>query len=151
VTVISFRAYPIGVHETVSDDALRNLAGQTFVFRDGDREIAASVISAVVREGWIVVTSDVADDAFTAQMAEEFMIGPLTVRVLPDMPDLHWRLPIPAKPDWATVTGSIGPARLKQTLTDGLRPDAAERWWDDRCADASGEHLLGPAYQWVSP
>lgn len=151
MTRTSFRAYRLAEHETVTDDALSRMAGQTFVFRTDDRRVAARVIEAVVRDGWIVVTSDVDADDFNGRIAEALALGPANIYVLPDMPAEQRFVPTPTTPpDWATVSGRFGPARFERVLDQGLAPVAADRWWYDRCADSAQEWTVGPDFMGVS-
>lgn len=147
MTRISFRAYRLGERETVTGDALRRMAGQTFVFRDDDRTVAASVIEAYVRDGWIVITSDVGADDFSARIAESFTLGPVGVHILPDMPAEQRYVPGRSEPDWQSVQNWLGSARLERLLDQGLARVAAERWWFDRMADSKGEWLVGPEFR----
>lgn len=147
MTRISFRAYRLGVHEFVTDDALMRMAGQTFVFRDDERMVAARVIEAYVRDGWIVITSDVGADDFSVRIAESFTLGPVGVHILPDMPAEQRYVPGRCVPDWQSVQNWLGSARLERLLDQGLARVAAERWWADSMADSNGEWLAGPEFQ----
>jgi hypothetical protein len=116
VTRISFRGYRLAEHETVTDEALAGMRGQTFVIRDGDRQTAARVVEAVVRDGWIVATADLDVDDFPSTFAAVFDVGPLSVRVLPDMPAEQRYVPTPGEPDWSSIPQTLAPSRLDQVL-----------------------------------
>lgn len=112
MTRVSFRVWPVGEHETVTDGALQRMAGQGFVFRAEGKAYAARAIAAVVREGWLVITADIDPDehGFTP-LDLGFMDN---VYSLPEAPAADRFVPTPAGPDWSSVPQTLAPSRLAQ-------------------------------------
>jgi hypothetical protein len=155
VTQISLRVHSLAENETITDEALAqavaDAADRLFAVRIDGRMYEARAVDAFVRDGWIVVATEI-DADISAAFRGEYSIGPMRVATVLDEPPLPQRPASPPGPDWSTVPGSVGgPARFERTLDQGLAPVAAERWWFDRKADASHEWLVGPEFRWVSP
>lgn len=188
MTRISFRVLQLAPHESISGGALAGLVGQRVMFhapgkltvsppRDTgddnyhvsrtDRIHGAVIVSAEVKDGWVVATADFvtppptepldpADYSWAymlpdvARALDVYRLTPPTFTRSPSR-EPEYRPVIDEefiRPDWATAPRAFGPARFERVLDQGLAPVADERWWYDRCADASGERFMGPEFRW---
>lgn len=155
MTQISLRIYRLAENETATEAALAGAVADAserlFAVRIDGRMYEARAIDAFVRDGWIVVTTEI-DADISAAFRDEYSIGPMRVVTVLDEQPVPPPLPPSRGPDWSTAAGSVGgPARFERTLDQGLAPVAAERWWFDRMADSNQEWLVGPEFRWVSP
>lgn len=135
---LSLRVYPLGEYESVTDDALRDMVGQTVTSHVRGALFVGKVLDAVVRDGWVEVTTDIDfDEATTLDLFDaaggEYSLG---YRFTPPsfvqdawlraserepsefaftnppeemiLPDWARATPKPTAPDWSTVPGAVG-------------------------------------------
>lgn len=124
MTVLSFRLHRLSEHETVLPSALTRLVGQTFTVNAPGLILVGTVTAAHVRDGWIVVTSDInTDDDPDGRLVAALLPGifpeprPLVSHAWDLEPARYLGVqPKPKPPDWSAVASVPGPARLEQML-----------------------------------